>query len=135
MNRLTLISVAIGLWMFILWIIFLANTGKHGAIFRIVATIPYGDKIAHIALFGTLALTSVTGLTYQTFTFGKYQIYKGILFTSLFVLCEEFSQSFIASRSFDFIDLAANAVGICAGWTTALLFDKKRPIKTTTNKN
>jgi len=39
-------------------------------------------------------------------------IYYGSVFVAIFVIAEEITQAFIPSRTFDFIDLASDAVGI-----------------------
>ena len=104
--------VAIGFFVFILWIIYLANTGGSSIFFDFVRSIPNGDKLGHLGLFGFLTLVAITGLRFRTLSCGKFNIYYGAVLVMLFVVGEEMSQAFIPSRTFDFIDLAADSVGI-----------------------
>lgn len=43
-------------FIFILWILFLANTGQNSVFFTFITKIPYGDKLGHFCLFGLLTL-------------------------------------------------------------------------------
>lgn len=104
--------IAVLFFTFIAWIIYLANTGGDSIFFDLVRTIPYGDKIGHIGLFGFLTLFSIIGFKLRSFGFVKMRIYYGCIPVFLFVVIEEFSQIFISSRTFDSGDLAANMIGI-----------------------
>jgi VanZ family protein len=104
--------VAMGFFSFIVWIIFLADTGGHSIFFDLVRTIPYGDKIGHFFLFGILTATFIVASRFKTFSFGDFTIYYGTVVVSIFVLAEEISQGFIPSRTLDIFDLMADSVGI-----------------------
>lgn len=112
--------VAILFFAFIVWIIYLANTGGDSIFFDFVRTIPYGDKIGHVGLFGFLTLLSIIGLGFRSVAFNRLRIYYGCILVLIFVFVEEFSQIFISSRTFDLGDLAANLVGILIA--TAMCF-------------
>jgi len=43
-------------FIFISYIIFLADTADHNFAFRLVGHVPYGDKVAHAVLYGVMAL-------------------------------------------------------------------------------
>ena len=105
-------TIAIGFFMFILWIIYLANTGEKSIFFDFVRSFPYGDKVGHAGLFGFLTLVAVIGSKFRCFKFGKFKIYQGATWVVLFVVGEEISQAFIPLRTFDLVDLAADVVGI-----------------------
>jgi VanZ family protein len=107
-----IIAIAVCFFTFILWVIYLANTGGHSIFFDFVRTIPYGDKLGHAGLFGFLTLLVVIGSKFRTFICGKINIYYGALLVVIFVVGEEVSQAFIPSRTFDLVDLAADSVGI-----------------------
>jgi len=113
--------LAIAFFTFILWIIYLANTGGNSVFFGFVGAIPYGDKFGHLGLFGFLTLLSIIGLRFRTLALGKYKIYYGCLLVALFATAEELSQAFISSRTFDLVDLAADFVGISLATGLALL--------------
>lgn len=108
---------------FILWVIFLANTGDSSVFFDFVRAIPYGDKLGHMGLFGTLTLLTIVALNFRSFSLSKLKIYYGSLVVSIFVLTEELSQLFIPSRTFDLIDLSADFVGIILATGLAILIN------------
>lgn len=99
-------------FVFILWIIYLANTGSSSAFFQFVGTLPHGDKIGHASLFGFLTLLTVIGTKFKSFNCGGLKIYYAAVLIFLFTAGEEFSQAFIPSRTFDLIDLTADIFGI-----------------------
>jgi VanZ family protein len=80
--------------------------------FDFVNTIPFGDKLGHFFLFGSLTLLTIITLKFRFFDFELFSIYYGVVFVSAFVIIEEFSQTFITYRTFDFIDLTADFLGI-----------------------
>lgn len=112
--------VAVCFFMFILWVVYLANTGDNSIFFDFIGAIPYGDKFGHAGLFGFLTLLSVIAFKFRSFRIRRFRIYYGACLVLLFVVAEELSQIFIASRTFDFVDLASDVVGIVTA--TALCF-------------
>lgn len=111
MNKLALFLTS-GFFIFILWVIYMANTGQSSIFFRLVGAIPYGDKIGHIFLFGLLTLGVNIATKLKVVKVGNVSILIGTMLVTLFVLIEEFSQHFSATRTFDALDLFADAVGI-----------------------
>jgi len=113
-------------FIFISYIIFLADTADHNFAFRLVGHIPYGDKIAHALLYGVMALLLNYALGFHkvrlpTHLFKPFSKIHGALanapyMSSLVVLTfatlEEFSQYFIPSRTFDMGDLLADFAGV-----------------------
>ncbi len=119
-------AVTILFFIFILWIIYLANSGSESIFFDLVHALPFGDKIGHLGLFGSLTLGSNLLTKGKLLSLGSVRMYYGTLFVSLFVTIEEGTQYFIPSRTFDLIDLSADAVGIgVATGVTFLLVRKK----------
>ncbi|GGP79912.1 VanZ family protein [Shewanella ulleungensis] len=106
------IFVAAGFFCFIIWIIYLANTGGGSIFFELIRYIPYGDKVGHMLLFGLLTFVANLALQSRHFLLGRIPLYYGAVLVSIFVLSEEISQGFIPSRTLDIIDLIADAVGI-----------------------
>nr|WP_275974933.1 VanZ family protein [Shewanella gaetbuli] len=104
--------IAVSFLSFILWIIYLANTGGQSVFFELIKHLPYGDKIGHFLLFGTLTYLANIALKFKTINCGTQSFYWGTITVSLFVLIEEGSQAFIATRTFDLADLWADAAGI-----------------------
>ncbi len=99
-------------FIFILWIIYIANTGNNSIFFDFVHSLPFGDKIGHFMLFGSLNFIGILSLKFKTLSFKAIKIYRATLFVVLFVLIEEVSQNYIANRTFDFLDLTADFIGI-----------------------
>ena len=97
---------------FIVWMIYLANTGDNNALFAFVRTVPFGDKLGHFSLFGVLTLALILATRFHIIRFARLKIYSAVVLVSLFVVAEEFSQAFIPSRTFDLADLAADSLGI-----------------------
>ena len=97
---------------FILWVISLANTGGHIIFFDLIKNIPYGDKVGHCLLFGTLTYVTNLALKFKSFRCIKWRLYFGSSLVLTFVVIEELSQGFIDTRTLDVADLIADVVGI-----------------------
>jgi len=120
-------------FIFISYIIFLADTADYNFAFHMVGQIPYGDKICHALLYGMMALLLNYGLDFRRVrllthlpVWIKIQdstsfIFKGALANApylgsiivlTFASLEECSQYFIPSRTFDLWDLGADFIGV-----------------------
>ncbi|ALO34530.1 trypsin [Colwellia sp. MT41] len=109
----TLIPLAaVAFFGFILWVIYLANTGQNSVFFQLVARIPYGDKFGHFFLFGLLTLATNIAFRFKSFPLFSRELFLGSILVFIFVVIEEFSQYFIPHRTFDLIDLSADFIGI-----------------------
>ncbi len=107
---------------FVIWIIYIANTGGHSVFFDIVRTTRDGDKIGHFFLYGLLAFCLNVSWRLRTLRWHKFNLYWGTLGVSVFVVLEELSQAYIPSRTVDARDLYADAAGIfCFTVLTALV--------------
>lgn len=107
-----LVVLASGFFVFLMWIIYLANSGSDSWFFDFIRHLPYGDKLGHFGLFGTLTLLFNLASRFKIFSCFGFNCYWGTAAVSVFALFEEFSQIFIDSRTFDIQDLLANSVGI-----------------------
>lgn len=82
--------------------------------------IEQGDKLGHLLAYGTLA-------------FWFSQLYSGttrLLYAAGFVamgVALEFVQGGLGYRSFDLIDMLANALGVLLGWAAALFLPPLLP--------
>lgn len=103
---------ACGFFIFILWVIYMANTGQSSVFFELVSLIPYGDKVGHFMLFGILTLTANIGLQFKALSFGKLQVFWGATFVLIFAGLEELSQHFSSRRTLDLSDFIADVAGI-----------------------
>ncbi|PKG84298.1 trypsin [Colwellia sp. 75C3] len=103
---------AIVFFCFILWVIYLANTGQNSVLFQFVASIPYGDKLGHFCLFGLLTLATNVAFKLKSFKVYSKELFLGTALVFTFVVIEECSQYFIPNRTFDLMDLSADFIGI-----------------------
>jgi VanZ family protein len=98
--------------LFIILIIVLADTGRLG-ILMLVNRLPFGDKAGHFILYGILALlinwTLFRSLPSQSRKW--IAVFSGLTLALLIGL-EEFSQQFLAERSFDLVDLTFSYLGV-----------------------
>ena len=104
--------IALLFFIFIGYILYSANTGREILFFQILEYIPMGDKLAHIVLIGTLAYLLNIMLGAKTFKVNGVQILVGSFIVFGLMTVEEFSQMYIPTRNFDWVDLAANYLGI-----------------------
>jgi VanZ family protein len=103
--------------MFILLVIVLADAGRLGVL-AYVNRIPFGDKIGHFALYGTLALLVNLSLFRWKPAWNRVWIavVSGVTL-ALLIGVEEFSQQLFAERTFSLADLAASYLGVLFfGW-------------------
>ena len=113
---------------FILWVIFMADTGQHIIFFELVAAIPYGDKFGHILLFGLLVLGANIATKFKSKKVYGIKLYIGTAAVTLFVIGEELSQYLMPTRTLDAMDLCADFIGI-ACFTLISIHIKKRIMK------
>lgn len=111
---------AFGFIAFLIILIFIANSGGESRWWPFLDHVPYGDKLGHFGLFGTLCF--LCNLAFPSRRFGRAPFL--ITLTSLVLLTiitlEEFSQLFITSRHFDIIDLLADYIGLTIGQALAV---------------
>ncbi|MEM9326120.1 MAG: VanZ family protein [Bacteroidota bacterium] len=73
---------------------------------------PMGDKLAHLVLFGLLALALNTALKYRQIDGLGKRWQLGSLLVLAFSCLEECSQLALVSRTFDLTDMLANLIGV-----------------------
>lgn len=93
-------------------IITAANSGLGSSIFSFVKYIPGQDKTAHFILFGVITIIIIIATNYRTVKVYKYNIYWGAILVWFVASFEEVSQVWVDNRSFDFIDLLVDSLGI-----------------------
>jgi len=79
------LAMTLGFFLFILWIVYLANTGQSSLFFDLVRVIPYGDKPGHLMIFGVLTLGGNLVFKFKSIRLGKINFYAGSLFVMIFV--------------------------------------------------
>jgi len=84
-----------------------------------VYRIPHADKIAHFLLMGLLAF-------FVALAAAEHRVHRWLFLLSAVITLEEFSQMFIATRNFSWIDLLFSLLGVvCFGWWGARLAKPK----------
>jgi VanZ family protein len=101
-------------------IVVLANTGNLGPILHLVGQVPYGDKLAHFVLMGLFAFAVCLALGRRESGRSPERAARlGGIGVFVVVFVEELSQRFVATRTFDLVDLTADFFGIALGATLA----------------
>jgi VanZ family protein len=93
-------------------IVVIANAGLGNRYFGLLFALPYGDKIGHFFLMGTLSLLVNLALEARTIRFGRFNPLLGTLIVLLLVTIEEFSQIWVPTRTFSLLDLTFDYAGI-----------------------
>ncbi|WP_226669191.1 VanZ family protein [Microbulbifer aggregans] len=120
-----LITISSCFFIFIIWVIYLANTGQQSIFFDLVRLIPYGDKFGHLGLFGILTLLANFASKFKVFKLGKINVFWGTSAVFVFVTVEELSQHFMPTRTLDIYDYTADMVGILFFTWLSSIFAKK----------
>ena len=113
----------------ILLILIGATTNSLGFVGQFVHSIPYGDKLIHFILIGTLAYIVNYLMDFRRFTFLNRKFLLGTVLIFTIMTIEEFSQIFISTRIFDLLDLSANYLGIFTA-TLFIIFMNRQDIRT-----
>jgi len=110
-NKLRII-LPLGFFIFISFIIFLADTADHNFAFDLLGQVPYGDKIGHVVLYGVMALLLNYGLKFKSYKFFGFNMQLGAIIVLTFAGLEEISQYWFPSRTCDVVDFVADMVGV-----------------------
>jgi VanZ family protein len=112
--------------LFLVYVIFCAITKQDVFFLRFIRSIPYGDKIGHVCLMGTM--TFLLNLALLAWRGARHSIRSCILLgcgmVATIITLEECSQAFIPTRSFDLLDLSANYLGILLAGMASFPFGK-----------
>lgn len=120
-RRSTILAIAV--FAFICWIIYMADTGQDSVFFEFVKMLPYGDKLGHCGLYGMLALLANWACGFR---FLKNQwVQMGSLLVLTFALGEELTQHFNIKRTMDVADAAGDLVGIGAATAVSVWLRSK----------
>ena len=107
-------------------IIVFADLGKLGFL-GIVNSIPYGDKAGHFILYGILTLLlDLTIIHAHRDINPKLIALRTGLILALLIGIEEFSQQFIASRTFSVLDLIFSYLGLIFFSWVAVAINRER---------
>jgi len=98
---------------FLIWLIYQRDIGANTEVVELISGIPYGDKWGHFFLFGTLTFITILATRFHRFNSTKLSVfYSSSLIVAVIVTLEELSQLFIETRTFEVLDLTADALGI-----------------------
>lgn len=115
---------------FIVFIIYSANTGSPLPAATLVLSMDHGDKFAHFVLFGFLSFLLNLAFGAKCFRFGPFSIYRGTILVATVALLEEISQRYISTRAFEYYDLLADFGGIVFfAFLTALCAGRRLKLK------
>ena len=117
--------LAAAFFLFIAFIVVLADQGRLPGFVTVLVDFPNGDKVGHFLLMGGLSL--LVNLA-QPASSGRRHI-LAILLVALLVALEEASQSWFGTRHPDLADLAASLAGILflgglGWWLTEVIRDR-----------
>jgi len=127
------IKILAGIYVSILAaIVILANGRETSNLFTFVRILPFGDKIGHFVLMGFFSFLINLALNARAVKIGRLNFLLGSAIVLLVVTIEEFSQIFLQTRSFDWIDLLFDFAGILAfGELSRFLIDRQKRGKLT----
>lgn len=106
------ILLPLSFFLFISFIIYLADTANYNFAFRMIGNIPYGDKLMHGLLYGIMALLLNYGLNFKSKKIFGFNMQIGALIVLTFAGLEEITQYWLPSRTCDFFDFLADMVGV-----------------------
>ncbi len=75
-------------------------------------SVPFGDKIGHFTLFGIMALLLNMALRFNRVRVFSRSFHLGSIIVLVFAIGEEFSQLAFSNRTFDFVDMLFDLLGI-----------------------
>ena len=106
------ILLPLSFFLFISFIIYLADTADYNFAFRVIGNIPYGDKFMHGLLYGVMALLLNYGLNFKSKKIFGFNMQVGAMIVLTFAGLEEITQYWLPSRTCDVFDFVADVVGV-----------------------
>ncbi len=106
------IILPLSFFLFISFIIYLADTADYNFAFRVIGSIPNGDKLMHGLLYGVMALLLNYGLNFKSKKIFGFNMQVGAMIILTFAGLEEMTQYWLPSRTCDIFDFVADVVGV-----------------------
>ena len=103
----------------------IANTGNGTYLLQIMNAVPFGDKLLHIVLIGSLTAGLNLSLNFRFSKILKWEILTGTIVMAVLISLEEVSQGFIPYRNFEVMDLVSNYIGIFVLGSIPYIIHKK----------
>ncbi len=116
---------AIAFILFIIAAVIIADRGQGAQWWPFIDKIPFGDKLGHIGLFGTLSFLCNLAFPGKRVPCTAKLLTKTTLILLILISLEELSQAFFPTRTLDLFDWLADLLGLALGQTAALLSVKR----------
>ncbi len=110
---------AFGFIAFIIAAVIIADRGEGAQWWPFMDKIPYGDKLGHIGLFGTLSFLCNLAFPGARLPWTAKLLTKTTLVLLVIITLEELSQAFFPSRTLDLFDWLADLTGLALGQAVA----------------
>ena len=120
MIRKTSVAAAIAFIAFLVIVIIIADRGEGGEWWAFIQNIPYGDKVGHLGLIGTLSLLCNLAFHPRQPKWLPRWITLVTLILLVILSLEEIVQAFLPHRTCDLGDWLADLVGLAIGQSIAL---------------
>ncbi len=114
---------------FIIAVVIIADLGYDAKWWPFIDRIPYGDKLGHIGLFGTLGFLCNLAFPSRRFGYCPFLVTTTTLVLLALISLEEISQAFIPARSCDLFDWLADLIGLAIGQLAAIILKSRSPLK------
>ena len=101
-------------FLFMMFVILAADTGRIPSLIRTMYDFPNGDRVGHVVLYGIFAFLLASAFP-RKFRLGRILLPVIIVALLIFSVVEECSQSLFSTRTPDFIDLICSCTGILLG--------------------
>lgn len=119
------IFAAAGFLVFFVWIVIIADESQGTPWWSfIVERIPYGDKVGHLFLMGTMSFLFNLAIPPRKLNILRRIFTRTTIVLLVLLTLEELSQGFIPSRTLDFFDWLADLIGLMCGQWIALKCSK-----------
>lgn len=116
--------------LFLAWIIVTSDRGSC-TICGVVKSIPLGDKVGHLVLYGVLTFVIGFLRRWPKLSLGGVSVLRPSSVLLVLVALEEASQMFFPARTGDLFDLIASWLGVFAGdWLAQRIPPNLAPIST-----
>jgi len=117
--------LAISYFLFLAAVVYCADSRAYSHIFSFIRSIPGGDKCGHFVLMGGFAFLLNLSLSCRVLRVAGRPFLLGSMVAVTLITIEEYSQRFVAYRTFDLLDLAADYAGVILFSWLAMALCKK----------
>ena len=111
---------------FICYIIYSADTHNGFWLMKVAEKIKHGDKIGHLVLYGLLGM--LLNIALRNRMIHNTKIPLGSVIVLIFAIVEEFTQLAFETRTFDYIDMLCDVIGL--GIISLIAHRQVKPIET-----